>query len=215
MSNDSNDTKQQLEKDRMKEAAASADKAKPRCSICGKYADKKTLPQCFGGHDAGGVGSSGSSEESASKSVDPQPQSGEKPFNLEIIPELLSKRLLLIEDDRKLNTLTIQLLCNPKDLSPEQRDQFEKFVDTISKELEEFKKENGIANNCKLIEKDKEGNLLSLRIELPTSLYDKFIQRLASKNLFSIQNINQQNTSQERSSIRPRSPLDGLKPKGL
>jgi hypothetical protein len=35
---DVDDKKQLLEKDRTREAAA--DKAKPRCSICGKYTDK-------------------------------------------------------------------------------------------------------------------------------------------------------------------------------
>lgn len=255
------DKKQQLEKDRVKEDAAN--KAKPRCSICGKYTDKKTLPQCFGGHSAGGGSSGGSAEESASKGEDKelddtlskttdrvaessivtieqmielslglQPQSGEIPFNAEIISELLLKNLLLIDSDRQLATLNIKLLCHPKDLSPEQRHQFKKFVDTISKELEEFKKENGITNNCKMIAQDKEGNIVSLRVTLPNAtLYEKFIQQLARKNLLPKKNIEQKTTPfsikptpsanknaaedeeahKERSSIRPKSPLDRLK----
>jgi hypothetical protein len=186
-----------------------------------------------------------------------KPELGQKPFNPEIISALLSKRLLLIDNDKELGTLTIKLLCNPKDLSPEQRNELKKFVDTILKELEEFKKENGISNSCKLLEQDNEGNILTLRIALPTpKLYDAFIQRLASKNLLPLQNLEQkakervtyqedinhfnptpfstkpippanrktddddayktdkQNLSQkEKSSIRPKSPLDGLKPK--
>ncbi len=92
---------------------------------------------------------------------------------------------------------------------------------------------------------------MSLRISLPTpTLYDAFIQRLASKNLLPVQNIEQQKnekvvypegtnhfnptplsnkptpenkktieeeiqkTGQKKSSIHPKSPLDGLKPKG-
>ncbi|MBX3708784.1 MAG: hypothetical protein KIT56_08600 [Gammaproteobacteria bacterium] len=189
--------------------------------------------------------------ESALKDVNLRLELTEKPFNPEIISDLLSKRLLLIDNDRELGTLTIKLLCNPKDLSPEQRNEFKKFVDTILKELEEFKKENGISNNCKLLEQDKEGNILSLRIALPTpTLYDAFIQRLANKNLLPLQNIEQkakekvtyqeginhfnptplstkptpenkkiteeeiQKTGEKKSSIRPKSPLDGLKPKG-
>lgn len=219
MPKDIDDKKQQIENDRTREAAA--DKAKPRCSICGKYTDKKTSPQCFG-HGGGGGGGGGSSESTSkvegkgldnapTKTTDTaaqasnvmtdqmtglglglQPHLSEKPFNPEIISELLSKRLLLIDNDRELGTLTIKLLCNPKDLSPEQRNELKKFVDTILKELEEFKKENGIANSCKLLEQDKEGNILSLRIALPTpTLYDAFIQRLASKNLLPLQNIEQ------------------------
>jgi hypothetical protein len=179
---------------------------------------KKTSPQCFG-HGGGGGGSSESTSKGEGKGLDNtpsktadtvaqssnvmtdrmtdlslglQPQLGEKPFNPEIISELLSKRLLLIDNDRELGTLTIKLLCNPKDLSPEQRNELKKFVDTILRELEEFKKENGISNSCKLLEQDKEGNILSLRIALPTpTLYDAFIQRLASKNLLPLQNIEQ------------------------
>lgn len=270
---DFDEKKQHLENDRTREAAA--DKAKPRCSICGKYTDKKTSPQCFG--HGGGGGGGGSSGESTSKGegkgldntpsittdvvassnnvmtermTDPsfglQPQFDEKPFNPEIISELLSKRLLLIDNDRDLGTLTIKLLCNLKDLSPEQRNEFKKFIDTILNELEEFKKENGISNRCNLPEYDKEGNILSLRIALPTqTFYEAFILRLASKNLLPIQNIEQKakervtyqeginlfnptplsakpipsanrkaedEEAHKKSSIRPKSPLDGLKP---
>ena len=277
------DTKQQIENDRVREAAS--DKAKPMCSVCGKYTDKKTPPMCFG-HESGssspgesaGKDSGGTQIDSGSgKSTDTYSQASthhseistvtalsfnteivQSPFNAEIISELLSKRLLLIDNDRELGTLTIKLLCNFKDLSPEQREQFKLFINTIINELEDFKKENGISSNCKLVEQDKDGNIISLRIALPTPThYDAFIKRLANKNLLPKQNIeqkakekvkypehsnhfnptpfstkptpsvgkkevvdeeahktNKQRTSQRRSSIRPKSLLDGLKPKG-
>ena len=249
---------------------AMADKAKPRCRVCGKYADKKTSPQCFG--HGGGSGSSDSSSESSSTRKDrgldnsdnkttaaPNPsvevntgsavelsygfkhQFDGKPFNDEMISELLSARLLLIDNNSELGTLTIKLLCNAKDLSLEQRNEFNNFVNEILKELEEFKIENDLSQNCKLIEQDKEGNILSLRIALPTlQLYDDFIKRLASKKLLPVQNIQQneervvypeklnhfnvvpfsmqptpatkRGVDEENSAIRPKSPLDGLKP---
>lgn len=272
--------KQQLEAEITKEAAI--EKAKPRCSICGKYTDKKSSPQCFG--HGGGGGGDGPSGDSAAKtegkglettpekttdtvtqsnkyvitaqridlSLDLQSRLDDKPFNPEIISELLSNRMLLIDSDRELGALTIKLLCHPRDLSPEQRNEFKKFVNTIIKELEEFKKENGISTNCKVIGHDSDGNILSLRIALPsTTLYEAFIQRLASKHLLPLQNIEQkskekvtyqeginlfnptllstkptpsanrkteddealkdESKSGKKSSIRPKSPLDGLK----
>ena len=227
-----------------------ADTVKPRCPnpTCGKYTDKKTLPQCFGhGDDV-------SSEKSASKdnagkglghtipskvantadqsshviteqltdaNLSPKPQLGETPFDPEIISDLLAKRLLFIDNNNELGTLTIKLLCNPKDLSPKQRDEFKKFVDAILKTLEEFKKENSISNRCNLLKKDKEGNILSLRImSLNPPHYDAFIQRLSNKNLLplppankkekieEVHKVNKQATPQEeKPSIRPRPPF--------
>jgi hypothetical protein len=177
-----------------------------------------------------------------------------KMFNSEIISELLSKKLLMIDNDKERGILTIKLQCDPKLLSEEQRNELKKFVNTILKELDAFKKEHKISANCAIINKDNEGNILSLRIALPVpKIYDTFIQRLAVKNLLPTQNIKQQakekivykegmnhfnlnslstkptpamnkqvksmdeteqyKKEQKSSSIRPRSPLDGPKPK--
>jgi hypothetical protein len=278
-----NDKKQQLEKDRTKEEAA-ADKAKPRCFICGKYTDKKTSPQCFGHGGGGGGSSGGGSEEKAGKddaTLSSAKSSGgsdtgskaelkatnvrsniaTKPqldltvkdikFNPKIISELLSKKILVIDNDKEKGMLTIKLLLDPNSLSQEQRNELKKFMNAILNELNEFKKEKNITANCYTIQKDKDGNIMALSIALPTpTLYDAFIQRLANKNLLPIQNIEQeknkkvaypqdgnhfnpsplstrptpenkniaeeeaQNTGKKKSHIKPKSPADGLKPKG-
>ncbi len=67
-----NEIKQNIKEDQNKKNAA--DKAKPRCSTCGKYTDKQTSPQCFG-HGGGGGSSGGSSGESASKDSGAAPSS--------------------------------------------------------------------------------------------------------------------------------------------
>jgi len=190
-----------------------------------------------------------------------QPYSvNENTFNSEVISDLLSKKLLLIENNRDSGILTIKLQCNQDVLSEEQRKELGKFVDTILKELDSFKKEKKISADCAILEKDHAGNFLSLRIHLPKpTLYDEFIQRLARKNLLPTQVLAQQGKEQivyqegmnhfkqtpfstklthptnkkiksideekyaagkksieeKSSSIRPRSPLDGLKPKGF
>lgn len=274
------DNKEQLDKDRIQKETA-ADKAKPRCPICGKYTDKMTSPQCFG-HGGGGGSGSGGGDSGEKASIDdatalakspsqvdkgnqveatsiigssialtPQLESNDIKFNPEVISELLSKKLLTIDNDREKGILTIKLLCDPNLLSAEQKNELKKFVNAILNELNEFKKEKGLSADCYTIEKDKEGNILSLRIALPTpTLYDAFIQRLASKNLLPVQNTQQQKnekvvypedknhfsptplstkptpenkksiedeiqkTGEKKSSIKPKSPLDGLKPKG-
>lgn len=126
------------------------------------------------------------------KGLSQQSQLTEKIFNQEIISDLLSKNILVINNDRDSGILTIKLQCKPNLLSEEQKNEFKKFVDTILEELDEFKKEKGILTNCETVEQDNVGNFLSLRITLPTpTAYDAFIQRLASKNLLLKQNIEQ------------------------
>lgn len=79
------------------------------------------------------------------------------------------------------NSLTIQLLCEPNALTIEQKKELKKFITTIIKEFNQFKNENNLANNCINITHDKEGNVLSLHVSMPTlALYDAFIQRLAN-----------------------------------
>jgi len=282
--------KHQLEKDRIRKDMV--DQAKPKCRICGKYLyEAPQCFGHGGGGGGGGGGSSGeSASKDGSKVIDGtpgkttdtvtqaanvmkegvadmslglQPQLGEKTFNPEVISELLSNKILVIDNDRDKGILAIKLQCHPDSLSVEQKNELKKFVNAILNELNEFKKENGISADCKTIEKDKDGNILSLLITLPTPiLYDAFVQRLASKNLLPIQNIEQQakekvvyqedinhfnptplstkptpsenrgeksaedeethtiekqgipQEEKKSSSIHPKSPLDGLKPKG-
>ena len=189
-----------------------------------------------------------------------QPELNEKIFNSEVISDLLSKELLLIDNDRNSGILTVKLRYSFGLLSEERRDALKNFVDAILKELRDFKKENGISASCAAMENDNERDFTSLRITLPKpGLYDAFIQRLASKNLLPVQNIEQnekvvyqegmnhfnpsplsmkstpitsknlKKTDEEKHqaqkhgvskkeektfATRPRSPLDGLKPKG-
>lgn len=278
MTKNIDDKKQQLEKERLREALA--DKAKPRCTICGKYTDKKTSPQCFGHGGGAGGGGSGSSETKGSDAASthtktssqsesknpieatiaitssiaaiPQFDSHDIKFNPEVISELLSKKLLMIDNDRDKGVLTIKLQCDPNLLSQEQKDELKRYVNAILKELNELKKEKGISADCYTLQKDKDENILSLRISLPNpTLYDEFIQRLANRNLLPQQNIAQhknekvtypedgnhfkptpfsnkptpdnkkskeeliQNQGEKKSGIKPKSPLDGFKPKGF
>lgn len=172
-------------------------------------------------------------------------------FNREVISDLLSKNILSIDNDREKGILTIKLLCDVSVLSSEHKAELKKFVNNILNELNEFKKENGLSADCYTLKKDKDGNILSLQITLPTpTLYDAFIQRLASKHILPLQNVAHnknekivypegvnlfestplstkptpgnkklidkeiEENSKIKSSIRPKSPLDGLKPKG-
>lgn len=142
------------------------------------------------------------------KGVDQQQyQSNQSIFNPILISDLLSQKLLVIENDRNSGTITIKLPRNPNSLSEEQRNELKKFVDTILKELDEFKKEKGKSANgiTVTIEKD------NIRITLPTpTMYDAFIQRLNSKHLLPTQNI-EQNEKQEGRNYFHSTPLS-MKP---
>lgn len=214
--------KHQQEKNRIQKDIAN--KAKPRCRICGKFLYEP--PQCFG-HGGGGSGSESASEttnkddgkglssnsnkksdiissaSSAKTSILPITNStktmpltndkNDKKFNTKIISELLSKKLLVLNNDREKGSLTIKLLCDLMLLSREQKSELNKFIVAILKELEEFKKENNISASCHIMKQDKEGNITSLQVTLPKpDLYDTFIQRLVSKHLLPLQNIKQQ-----------------------
>jgi len=167
-------------------------------------------------------------------------------FNSDIISDLLSKKLLLIDNNRDSGILTIKLLCSPSMLSNEQRKELNNFFEAILKQLDEFKKEKGITTDC--VKKENEGNIY---ISLPTpKMYDEFIKILTRKNLLPKQVIEQKEdkkavfqegvnhfnltpfstkltyesskkTNQvnedlkkdKPSTIRPRLPSDGPKPK--
>lgn len=195
------------EKENIKEAQKreSADEAaKVRCPVCFKETAPKRL--CFGHGSNGGGGSNGAtsdktSEENANPGEDNflnKPRElaettdevigesnleslDEKSFDPEIIAELLAKGLLLINNDRESMTLNIKLQCEPNTLTEKQRHELKKFMEAIIKEFHEFKKENHLSDDCIKITQDEKGNILSLRITMPTlALYDAFIQQLAN-----------------------------------
>ncbi|MBI2786284.1 MAG: hypothetical protein HYX60_08285 [Legionella longbeachae] len=197
-----NKQKEQNKEVEKKEAAIEA--AKVRCRTCFKETAPKRL---CSGHSGGGGGSDSASsdktsEEKASSSEDKfitksnkgdentdemigefgsQELNLESSFDPEIIAELIEKGLLLVDSDRKSMTLTIKLLCEPNALTEEQRAELKKFMEAIIKEFNEFKEEHHLSNDCMLLIQDEEGNIISLRITMPTlALYDAFIQRLAN-----------------------------------
>lgn len=102
-------------------------------------------------------------------------------FEPEIIAALIAKGLLLVESDRESMALTIKLLCEPNELTEEQREELTKFTEAILKEFNAFKEDNHLSDDCMKITHDEKGNILSLQITMPTlALYDAFIQRLSN-----------------------------------
>ena len=189
------------EKEQREEAAAEA--VKIRCRICFKEIAPKRLCSGHGGGSGGGGSTSDkASEEKITSSVDQSLTKSNKvvettdeilggfgseeldlesSFDLKIIEELIAKGLLLVENDRESMTLIIKLLCEPNVLTEEQRKELKIFIEVIIKEFNEFKNENNLSNDCMNITQDAEGNILFLRINMPTlGLYDGFIQRLAN-----------------------------------
>ena len=107
--------------------------------------------------------------------------SNEESFNPKIIEDMIAKGLLLVDSDRQTRTLTIKLLCEPKSLTKEQSHELKKYMEAILREFNGFKEEKRLSDDCLQVTKDEKGNLISLRIIMPTlTLYDAFIQRLAT-----------------------------------
>lgn len=171
------------------------DSGKNPCSICRASGNP---PPCKG-HGRGSSSGGDSSKDNATKSSNiPQDSALNRIgdailtqhselnsivlFDRDVISELLSKQLLAIDNNREIGILSIK--CNPLLLSEDQKKELKKFVDVLIAELDTFKNENGISVNCAVVEKDNRGNLLTLRITLPTpKAYDKFINQLSSKKL--------------------------------
>lgn len=194
---------QQFRKEAAKKEAAE-EAAKARCGVCFKEIAPKRLCSGHGGgsdEESDSATSDKTSEEKASPGEDnflTKPRKvvettdeliGElysgsldkQNFDPEIIEALIAQGRLLIENDRESMTLTIKLLCEPNSLTEEQREELKKFMEAIIKDFNKFKEENHLSDDCVHITQDEEGNLLSLRISMPTlTLYDAFIQRLAN-----------------------------------
>ncbi|WP_028382072.1 hypothetical protein [Legionella cherrii] len=115
---------------------------------------------------------------------DPESQSDEKSFDPGVIAELVAKGLLVINNDRKSMTLTINLQCDPNSLPEEQREELKKFMKAILKEFNALQEKHHLSDDCLNMTQDDEGNIVSLCISLPTlKLYDEFIQQLANNLL--------------------------------
>ncbi|CAM2971097.1 hypothetical protein LEST103851_12000 [Legionella steigerwaltii] len=108
-------------------------------------------------------------------------QSDEERFDPDVIAELVAQGKLVINNDRKEMTLTIELKCDPDSLSDEEREELKKFMKAILKEFNALKEKHPLSDECLKMVEDEKGNIVSLRINLPTlKLYDEFIQRLAN-----------------------------------
>ncbi|GEM_PF-4857395 len=118
------------------------------------------------------------------------------PNVLAVISQLLTDKLLVIESDREAGVFSIQLSCEPKALTQEQSDALNTYASAVLQELAAFKVEHGITKDCAKVMTDDDGNVKSLQIMLsPVSLYDAFIERLASKQLLPM-NVFKQHTNE-------------------
>ncbi|HHT9916315.1 TPA: hypothetical protein ACT9LE_001610 [Legionella pneumophila] len=201
---------QQFRKEAEKKEAAE-EGAKVRCPTCFKEIAPKRL---CSGHGAGGSGGDSATSDKATEEKDSPGEDSsltqsrkvvgsadeligefgseelelESSFDPEIIAELITKGLLLVDSDRESMTLTIKLQCEPCKLTEEQREELKKFMEAVIKEFNRFKEENHLSTDCTQINQDEEGNILSLRITMPTlALYDAFIQRLANNLVPTVQ----------------------------
>lgn len=183
--------------------------AKVRCRAC--FKEIAPTRRCFGHGAGGGgesnAGSGNSAEEETILTEDKSLAQSEKvittidelsgklvfmedadepnlefSFAPELIEVLIDHGKLLVDSERDTLTLTIKLLCEHKDLSEDQKEELKKFMKAIIKEFSTFKKENNLSDDCIKIIKDENRVILSLHLNMPTlTLYDSFIQRLASK----------------------------------
>ena len=143
--------------------------------------------------------------------LDPESQSEERSFDPDVIAELVAEELLVINNDRKSMTLTIDLQCEPDSLSEKQREELEKFMQAILKEFNTLKEKHHLSDDCLSMTRDEKGNIVSLRVSLPTlKLYDEFIQRLAN-NLLPTPTPKLQTEDKDTKNLAP-TPLS-MKPK--
>lgn len=195
---------QQFKKEAEKKEAAE-EAAKVRCRVCFKEIAPKRLCSGHGGSSGDSKDDSAASDKTSEKKASHEaddvltkPRKGveaiddlidvydsgaldENSFDAKIIEELIAREQLLVERDRESMTLTVKLVCEPNLLTEEQRKELKKFMEAIIKDFKKFKEENHLSNDYIHITQDEEGNILSLRISMPTlTLYDAFIQRLAN-----------------------------------
>lgn len=124
-------------------------------------------------------------------------------FDAKIIEELIAQGLLMVNMDRQSKTLTIEF--DPNELSEEQKIEVRKYLRAILQELNEFKKEHHISDEC--FEMVENGNRFSYHFTFRTlSLYDAFIQRLAN-NLVPMPKpqLQEENTKEKNHALTPLS----------
>ena len=116
----------------------------------------------------------------------------DKPFDLDVIMQLIAQGLLHIENNLTTGILTIK--CNPDLLSEKQKLEVTKFIRTIEMECNQFKQ--GIA----LVGLDAKGNVASLTVDLRKDLplYAKLIQYLLKNNLLPLLDGQQAQKEEER-----------------
>lgn len=202
-------TLEELNNKETEKKKAAAESMKSRCKVCFKETAPIRECRCTSSGGGGGSGGSDDREEDRERADDIAALTASKPaqtldeslydedldpaipseaetedFDPEIIALLITLELLNVDSNRQARTLSINLLCEPKDLSEPQRKELKKYMTAILKELQAFKEEKLLSDEDLLLEmtQDNEGNILSLSIELPTvELYDAFIQRLADR----------------------------------
>lgn len=133
-------------------------------------------------------------------------------YDPEVIAELVIKGLLIVATDCESMTLEITLQCAPNSLSIEQKEEL-KIYKRYHQEFNAFKEQHQLSDDCINMIQDEEGNILSLRISLPTlKLYNEFIQELAN-NLLPPQNQKLQ-TKEEQTESKSSVPAPlSMKPK--
>lgn len=112
--------------------------------------------------------------------VDLESQEESNRFDPQVIAKMVESGLLEVINDRKSNTLSINLLADPKTLSEKQRQEFSRYLNAILEELKTFMRENNLSDDCLNIVEDEMGNIKSFTFKAPTlALYDAFIEQLA------------------------------------
>lgn len=177
-------------------------KAKPRCSICGYFINEQPICTCTGNQGSGNEakkvngkdGSKQTSPTSQDQKLGLQHQKDHRllhelhfdSFDSNVISEMLSYGLLVIDHDQEMAVLSIKLQCRP---SEKQKQELHKYLTCIKKE---FENEKSAGANC-TVTHDEMGNITSLRITfLSLNDFKAFIQRLGDKQFLPKQIVDQQ-----------------------
>lgn len=101
-------------------------------------------------------------------------------FNTEVISEMLSNRLLIIDNNKNTGIISIKLMYDRVQLTPEQQEELKNYIEALLKEVDLFKQERGLANNSITIDRS---NPQLLRIMVRPDVYNTFIKHLANSKL--------------------------------
>jgi hypothetical protein len=115
-------------------------------------------------------------------------------FDPEIISEMLSRRLLLIDNDYNLGIFSIVLQYEFDKLAQHHKTEFRKYIETILRELIAFQLANNINVDCASLDRNNMGNIIAMRINFPKpALFDAFMKHLILQNLLPILLADQKN----------------------